>query len=37
MAGDREHQWQRERLPEAVRELVVSAQEQKSVLGKWQP
>jgi hypothetical protein len=36
-AGDREHQWQRERLPEAVRELVVSAQEQRSVLGKWQP
>lgn len=37
MAGDREHQWQREYLPEAVRELVVSAQEQQTVLGKWQP
>jgi len=36
-AGDRERQWQRERLPETVRELVVSAQEQRSVLGKWQP
>jgi Imm-5 like putative immunity protein len=36
-AADREHQWQRERLPAAVREIVVSAQEQKSVLGKWQP
>jgi len=36
-AGKREHQWQREHLPEAVRELVVSAQEQGSVLGKWQP
>ena len=30
MAGDREHQWQRERLPEAVSELVVSAEEQGS-------
>lgn len=30
MAGDLEHRWQRERLPEAVRELVVSAQEQRS-------
>ena len=30
MAGDREHQWQRERLPEAVRELVVSAEETRS-------
>ena len=37
LAGDREHQWQRERLPEAVRELVVSALEQKTVLGEWQP
>ena len=37
VAGDRESQWQRERLPEAVRELVVSAQEQRSVLGEWQP
>jgi hypothetical protein len=36
-AGDREHRWQREHLPEAVRELVVSAQEEKSVLGNWQP
>lgn len=36
MAADREHQWQRERLPEAVRELVVSALEQGTVLGTWQ-
>ncbi len=35
-AGEREHQWQREYLPEAVRDLVVSAQEQRSVLGKWE-
>jgi hypothetical protein len=31
-AGDRERRWQREHLPEAIRELVVSAQEQRSVL-----
>jgi hypothetical protein len=37
LAGNREHRWQRERLPEAVGELVVSAQEQGSVLGRWQP
>ena len=37
MAGRREHQWQRERLPEAVRELVVSVQEQRLVRGKWRP
>ena len=36
-AGDREHQWQREHLPEEVRELVVSAQDQGAVLGTWQP
>jgi hypothetical protein len=30
MAGDRERRWQREHLPEAIRELVVSAQEQRS-------
>lgn len=36
MAADREHQWQREHLPEAVRELVVSALEQGTVLGNWQ-
>lgn len=36
-AGARECQWQRERLPEAVRELVVSAQEQGAVLGTSQP
>ena len=35
--GDRERQWQLARLPEAVRELVVSALEQGSVLGKWRP
>ena len=29
-AGDREHKWQRERLPEAVRALVVSAEETRS-------
>ena len=34
-AGKREHRWQREHLPEAVRELVLSALEQKTVLGKW--
>lgn len=32
-AGDRERGWQLERLPEAVRELVVSALEQGSALG----
>jgi hypothetical protein len=37
MAGRREHQWQRERLPKAVREFVVSAQEQRLVRGKWRP
>lgn len=37
MAGEREHQWQREHLPEAVRELVESAQKQRTVLGDWQP
>jgi hypothetical protein len=36
MAGDRERRWQRERLPDAVRELVVSAQEQRPDLSKWQ-
>lgn len=36
-AGAREHEWQRDYLPEAVRDLVVSAEEQGSVLGKWQP
>jgi len=36
-SGAREEQWQRERLPEAARELVVTAQEQRSALGKWQP
>ena len=37
VTGAREHQWQIERLPEAVRELVVSALEQGAVLGQWQP
>jgi hypothetical protein len=37
LAGNREHRWQRERLPKAVRELVVSAQEQRTVLGNRQP
>jgi len=36
-AGDRERRWQLERLPEAVRELVVSALDQGSVLGTRQP
>jgi hypothetical protein len=36
-AGDRESEWQRQRLPGAVRELVVSAQEEKTVLGTWRP
>ncbi len=31
MAVDRERRWQREHLPEAIRELVVSAQEQRSI------
>ena len=32
-AGEREGRWQRDRLPAPVRELVVSAQDAKSVLG----
>ena len=32
-AGDHEHRWQREHLPQAVRGLVVSALEEKTVLG----
>ena len=36
-AGEREHQWQREHLPEAIRELVVSALEQKTVLAYRTP
>lgn len=36
-AGEREQQWQRARLPEPVRELVLSALEEGSVLGKLQP
>jgi hypothetical protein len=36
-AGDRETQWQRERLPDSIRELVVSAQEQEAVSGTCQP
>lgn len=32
-----EHQWQRERLPDAVHELVVSALDQGTVLGRWRP
>lgn len=36
-AGACEHEWQREHLPGAVRDLVVSAEEEGSVLGKWQP
>ena len=36
-AGDREDQWQLERLPEVVRGIVVSALEQGSVLGTRQP
>jgi Imm-5 like putative immunity protein len=35
--ADREHGWQREHLPQAVRGLVVSALEEKTVLGRWQP
>ena len=37
MAGEREHQWQTEHLPEAIRELVESARGQRTVLGDWQP
>ncbi len=36
-AGEREGRWQREHLPEAIRDLVVSAQKRRSVLGKWPP
>jgi hypothetical protein len=36
-AGEREHQWQREQLPEAVRDLVVSALDEGTVLGNWRP
>jgi hypothetical protein len=36
-AGRQEHQWQREQLPEAVRELVLSALEEGTVLGRWKP
>jgi hypothetical protein len=36
-AGDREHRWQREHLPQAVRGLVVSALDEKTVLGGWRP
>lgn len=35
--GAREHQWQRAQLPEPVRNLVVSALEEGSVLGSWRP
>ena len=31
LAADRERQWQREHLPRKIRELVVSAQEQRSI------
>lgn len=34
-AGEVEHRWQHAQLPEAVRELVVSAQEQNPVLRNW--
>ena len=36
VAGERETEWQLARLPEAVRELVVSALEEGTVLGKCQ-
>jgi hypothetical protein len=36
-AADREHQWQREHLPEAVRGLVVAALDEGTVLGDWRP
>lgn len=36
-AGDREYQWQLEHLPEAVRELVLSALDEGTVLGNWRP
>ncbi len=35
--GEREHQWQRAHLPEPVRELVITALEEGSVLGTWRP
>ena len=35
--GEVEHEWQRTRLPEEVRELVSSAIEEGSVLGAWRP
>jgi hypothetical protein len=37
LAGEREHRWQREHLPAEVRELVVSAQDQGTVVGTWKP
>ena len=37
VAGDNEYQWQRDRLPEEIRDLVISAQEEKTVLGGWLP
>lgn len=36
-AGEREHQWQLAHLPDPVREFVVSALEEGTVLGTWQP
>ena len=32
-----EHRWLREHQAETIRELMVAAQEAKSVLRKWQP
>ena len=36
-AGEREYEWQRGHLPEPVRELVSSALDEGTVLGKWRP
>jgi hypothetical protein len=36
-AAEREHQWQLEHLPEAVRGLVIAALDEGTVLGKWRP
>ncbi len=36
-AGSREHRWQLDHLPEPVRDLVVSALDEGTVLGAWTP
>ncbi len=36
-AGECEHRWQRKHLPAAIRELVISALDEGTVLGNWRP